>query len=182
MAENSRGSKFDGSRSEGVRVNLGDPVGQCAQPKCGPSKRNRLEHASLCFAILLGLAVVSLLLSAGTAAAQYPSYNETMMTESGPIEGSVQDAIDEAADLVYEDLYAELSSTAAPEVGCTLILEPGDPIGAGCSCSAYGAKAVCSRNFNTISGKLINITCSDGANTTTCQYAPNKRSCGCTTR
>ncbi|MFP8878402.1 MAG: hypothetical protein VCE43_02445, partial [Myxococcota bacterium] len=150
--------------------------------QCGPSKANSREHARTCFAILVGLAVASVLLSAGTAAAQYPSYGETMTIESGSVEGAVQDAIDEAADLVYEDLYAELSSTVAPEVGCTLILEPGHPVGAGCSCSASGPNAFCSRNFNQNTGKLTNITCSDGARTTTCQYTANKRTCGCSTK
>ena len=121
-----------------------------------------------------------MLLSAGTAAAQYAPYSETMSTESGSIQGSVQDAIDEAADFVYEDLYAELSLTLAPEVACTLILEPADAIGAGCSCSASGPNAVCSRNFDLNSGRLINITCSDGAKTMTCKYTKNKRTCGCT--
>ena len=182
MTENSRRSTFDRNRREDRAEKFGEPVGQCAQAQYGPSKTNSRKQGITFFATLLGLAVVSVLLSAVPAAAQYPSYGETITTESSCVGDAVQDAIDDAADLVYEDLYAELSSTVALEVGCALILEPGHPVGAGCSCSASGPNAFCSRNFNPSTGKLTNITCSDGAKTTTCKYTANKRTCGCSTK
>lgn len=61
---------------------------------------------------LFAVAVVVVVLAAGPAAAQYGSYDMGMVTESASVDPAVQDAIDEAADMLYEDLYSELSGTA----------------------------------------------------------------------
>ena len=135
---------------------------------------------------LVAVAIATLCIG-GTASAQYGPYAPVMDSGACSSEGELQDAVDEAADILYEELYAELSSApTALEVACSIVLEPGDKVGSSCGCSASGPNAACTRNVDPVSGVLRNVVCADGQNTTVCRYTgPRgnpKRTCGCTTR
>jgi len=148
------------------------------------------EHASsrqdLCTRTLPALALAPLVVIALTlatpAAAQYGSYEPGAPTGTTSIDPSVQDAIDEAADELYEQLFTELSEDVELVSGCSIILEPADPIGSSCSCNASGAGATCVRN-RFPNGAIRNVVCTDAVGTTTCDYngpANNRKSsCRC---
>ena len=132
--------------------------------------------------LTLALWVAIALLLATPAAAQYSSYGPGVAAEPTAVDPAVQDAIDDAADDVYEQLFTELSEDVALQRSCSIILEPQDPIGASCSCTASGAGAACGRT-NFPNGKIQNVWCKDATGVTTCRYTGpptnRKKSCAC---
>ena len=151
------------------------------------------------------VALTGIALAASSATAQYASFDPmygtadpstdpaasdamegpapTPSEDANAIDPAVQDAIDEAADELYEDLFAELSEEVALVRSCSIVLDPADPVGSSCSCTANGPGPIrCDRNVRP-NGTLINVTCRDNTGVTACAYTGpagnRKRSCGC---
>ena len=145
------------------------------------SPQRALSARTRCALALASLVAIALLL-ATPAAAQYSSYGPAVTTESASVDPDVQDAIDDAADDLYEQLFTELSEDVGLVSGCSIVLEPADPIGASCSCSASGPGASCGRT-RFPNGAIKSVWCKDPAGVTTCSYdgppGNRKSSCGC---
>ena len=149
-----------------------------------PSRERRKTISTISLTAALSISISLLLLTAGNAPAQYADYESPVPSEETAI--LIEEAVEEAADVLYEELAEELTCEISAGVGCSKVLDPADPVGSSCSCSATGPGAKCTGPYRNRFGQITHVICEDGQNKTICSYTgppqDRKKSCTCVTR